>query len=353
LGSESNFVGQKALYLAADKKIPQNDVNAWLKLQPIYQRYAKRSYKIPTRRIMVYSRESMLEMDLGFIGVANRKYRQSWMYLLVINAFTKVMHVAPLANKKSDTVFEAFKKLVALYDHKFKIVRSDRGFEFVGVQWKNYFKTHSIKRVYSTRKRFGGSSIAERALLSFKMLLQKSMETTGDSNWLSHYKNVVAAYNGRQHSSIQMSPNDGALLHNNQAVFAALYGPKSRYTKNTKISKLPALERFDYVRISLEKIFFGKESVLGTHSKQKYRVESVDRKTRPYMYILKNLDGDLMPGKYYRAELLKTTSPDYIDRKIEKIIQDGPQKTLVKWQNFPEAYNSFVPTKDVHRLLLH
>ena len=68
---------------------------------------------------------------------------------------------------------------------------------------------------------------------------------------------------------------------------------------------------------------------------------------RGKMYITRkiaNLKGEETQGTFYEPELQKTSQETF---RIEKIIKREKKKSLVKWQGYSDAFNSWVDNKDI------
>ena len=70
--------------------------------------------------------------------------------------------------------------------------------------------------------------------------------------------------------------------------------------------------------------------------------------TNPITYKIKDLNGELIKGTFYRKELQKTDKEIY---RIEKVIRKTKDKALNKWKGYPGEFNSWVSLKDVTDLL--
>jgi hypothetical protein len=69
------------------------------------------------------------------------------------------------------------------------------------------------------------------------------------------------------------------------------------------------------------------------------------KKTRPVTYILKDEEGNIIKGGFYKEELLKTKYKDlYL---IEQVPKKKGDKLYVKWLDFPSSHNSWINVKDV------
>jgi len=64
--------------------------------------------------------------------------------------------------------------------------------------------------------------------------------------------------------------------------------------------------------------------------------------TNPVTYKIKDLNGELIKGTFYREELQET---DQEVHRIEKVLRKTKDKALVKWKVYPDQFNSWVSLK--------
>ena len=69
--------------------------------------------------------------------------------------------------------------------------------------------------------------------------------------------------------------------------------------------------------------------------------------TNPITYKIRDLNGDPNKGTFYLAELQKTDQNIY---RIEKVIRKTRDKALVKWEGYPDEFNSRVSLKELKNL---
>ena len=67
--------------------------------------------------------------------------------------------------------------------------------------------------------------------------------------------------------------------------------------------------------------------------------------TKPVTYILKDEQGNIIKGGFYKEELLKTKYKDMF--LVEKVIKKTGDKLYVKWLGFPSSQNSWISAKDL------
>ena len=71
------------------------------------------------------------------------------------------------------------------------------------------------------------------------------------------------------------------------------------------------------------------------------------KKTRPTIYKLRDLNGELIQGGFYEEELQKTKYSDtYL---VEKIIRKKGDQVFVKWLGFADKYNQWIDAVDVEK----
>ena len=66
--------------------------------------------------------------------------------------------------------------------------------------------------------------------------------------------------------------------------------------------------------------------------------------TNPITYKIRDLNGELIKGTFYREELQKTDQEIY---RIEKVIRKTKDKALVQGKGYPDEFNSWVSLKDL------
>jgi hypothetical protein len=70
--------------------------------------------------------------------------------------------------------------------------------------------------------------------------------------------------------------------------------------------------------------------------------------TKPYTYLLKDYQDEIIKGTFYEEELQKTKQKDvYL---VERILQKKKGKVLVKWFGFSDKHNSWESESSVRKL---
>ena len=107
----------------------------------------------------------------------------------------------------------------------------------------------------------------------------------------------------------------------------------------------------DLVRISKARKSFRK-GYLPSWSTELFKIISRFARNRP-VYEIEDLHGEMVKGKFYAEELVKTEMPD--EFLIEKIIRkkrerNGRNMYLVKWIGYDSSFNSWVEESQIRKL---
>ena len=118
------------------------------------------------------------------------------------------------------------------------------------------------------------------------------MFINGDGNWVNILNDALIAYNNNIHSTINVTPFDAS---NNP--------DKVKYSvKSTKAT--PKLKVGDYVRNADKRKIFSK-GYTSNWNRELFKVNEV-LNTQPPTYKIKDMNGEIIDGKYYEQELLKS-----------------------------------------------
>jgi hypothetical protein len=168
-------------------------------------------------------------------------------------------------------------------------------------------------------------------------------------------EDIVKSYNDSKHRSIGMAPS-AVSPANEKTVFKMLF-PKGTQRLPTKF----AFTIGDTVRLTKQKDPFAKGYQPG-YTDELFTVTEV-LKTLPTRYKINDVQGDQIEGSFYAQEMIKSNATPETLYKIEKIIRRrtvytkkrnskgrmvkvGKQQLFVKWQGYPDKFNSWVDEAD-------
>ena len=137
------------------------------------------------------------------------------------------------------------------------------------------------------------------------------MFINGNGNLVNLLNDAVVTYNNNIHSTINMTPVDAS---NNP--------DKVKYTFSFKSVKgkagyaQPKLKVGDYVRNVYKRNIFSK-GYTSNWNRELFKVNEV-LKTQPPTYKIEDINGEIIEGKYYEQELLKSEFDFESNNKVLK-----------------------------------
>ena len=125
------------------------------------------------------------------------------------------------------------------------------------------------------------------------------MFINGDGNWVNILNDAVVTYNNNIHSTINMTPVDAS---NNPDRVKYYISKTASQIKSTKAT--PKLKVGDYVKNVDKRNIFSK-GYTSNWNIELFKVNEI-LKTQPPTYKIEDIKGEIIEGKYYEQELLKS-----------------------------------------------
>ena len=225
------------------------------------------------------------------------KYSNNYKCILtVIDIFTKYAWAIPLKNKSGLSITNGFKTILSERRKPDKLW-VDRGSEFYNKLFKSLLKEYGTGKAASGIELYITYSdlkavFKERFNRTLLHIINKPMFINWDGNWVNILNDAVVLYNKNIHSTINMTPVD------------AFNNPdKVKYTFSFKNIK-PKLKVGDYFRNVDKRNIFSK-GYTSTWNTELFKVNEV-LKTHLPTYKIEDINGEIIEGKYYEKELLKS-----------------------------------------------
>ena len=175
----------------------------------------------------------------------------------------------------------------------------------------------------------GKSVVAERFIRTLKTKIYKYMTSVSKNVYTNKSDDIVGEYNNTYHRTIKMKPID--VKYNTDIDF-----------KKEVNDKDPKFKVGGHVRIFKYKIIFAKGYTPSWF--EKVFVVSKTKNTVPWIYVINDLNGEEIIGKFYAKELQKTNQQKF---RIEKVIKRKGNKLYVKWKGYDSSFNSWIDKKDL------
>jgi len=262
------------------------------------------------------------------------KFNRGFRYLLtLIDVFSKFGWMLPLKDKTGKSVADRFKEIFKKSKGKPEKLWTDKGREF----YSKHANELGVK-LYSTENE-EKSSVAERWNRTMKEKMFKYFTANNTDKYIDVLDDFVERYNNTRHSSIKMTPVEASKRENEVRVYRTLYPDLTRRPMRAKF------KIGDKVRIQKKKGLFEK-GFTPNWTEEVFTVSKIKR-TNPVTYEITDYNDEEIQRNIYKQELQKTSQEVY---RIEKIVNKGKTRSLVKWKGYPESFNSWVDNKDLIKL---
>ena len=318
--------------LSRKTKLKPEGVKKWLESQDVYTLHKPVRYKFPQRKVIVAGPNQQWQADLVDVSRLRRHNQANRFLLTCIDVFSKKAWVVPLKDKTGSSLLGAFQSI----DHPLpKTLQTDKGTEFTNKKFQHWLSKKGV-RFFTSENDDIKASIVERFNRSLKSKLWRYFTHHNTLTYVDILDSVVDVYNRTPHRSIGMAPND-VTAGNKARVWLRLYADPPLY-------KEPSLQVGDTVRISKARRAF-KKGYLPHWSEEIFNI--VERKgTHPPTFVLGDYSNEILKGTFYPQELQKVTKTDDVYR-VEKILKRTKNRIFVKWQGYPDKFNSWVNVKDL------
>ena len=152
------------------------------------------------------------------------------------------------------------------------------------------------------------------------------MNSTSKNVYVDKSDDIINKYNDTYHRTIKLKPidvKDNAYINIDKEVN----------------DKKPKFKAGDHVRISKYKNVFAK-GYTRNWSEEMFVMKEI-KNTVPWTYVINDLNGEQIIGKFYEKELQKANQKEF---RIEKAIKKKGNKLYVKLKGY---YNCWIDKKDL------
>jgi len=224
------------------------------------------------------------------------KWNKGYKYLLMyIEIFSKYGWIVPLKTKTGLEVSKAFQ--IIFKENKPEMLWVDKGKEYYN---KNvlYLLAKNDVKIYSTENE-EKSYFCERWNRIIKTKMYKQFTIGNNTVYIGILPKILSSYNSSKHRSIGMTPRQAREPKNYGKAYFNLYGDlESR-------ARVRDLEIGDRVRISKYKRKTFDKGYTPNWTEEVFIIDQIQW-TNPITYKIKDLNGELIKGTFYREELQKT-----------------------------------------------
>ena len=312
-------------------KVAATTAREWLMGEKSYTLHKQSKTKFRRRRTFAKGINELWQADLADLSLLSNE-NDSYRYLLTcIDVFSKYARVEPLKNKSGKTLTVAFAKMIEF--QQCKLLQTDKGTEFLNASFQNLLKDRNIKH-YTSENDDIKASVVERFNRTLKGSMWRYLTHTSNGRYIDVLPQLVSSYNNTYHSSIKMAPSE-VDAHNESIVRRRLFPIKNihikwRYTVGQTVRMRQTKRAF-------------KKGYEPSWTEEIFTIASL-YPSDPPTYILKDLSGEVIKGKFYEQEIqpVKTPVTFIIERVIKTRRRGNRTEYYVKWRNYPDKFNSWV-----------
>lgn len=312
--------------------ISKKTVKQWLTTQDTYTLHKPVKYKFRRRPVISFGIGELLQADLIDMSKFSKFNNGIKFLLTVIDVFSRYAYVFPLKNKSAKSVAEAFEELFKQTDTIIHI-QTDKGREFYNSKVQSLFKKMKIKH-YSSQSEYK-ASLVERLIKTIKNKLYRIFTYRNSYKYIDILQEVVKSYNNSVHRTTGYAPSE-VTSEIESELFQKLYG----FQPTTKLM----FKVGDQVRISKARKTF-QRGYLPNWTDEVFIVYKRYFSSPP-SYVLKDLKGTVVSGRFYEPELQKIDKKQSDYWRVEKILKKkgtgNKTEYFVKWKGFDDRFNSWV-----------
>ena len=269
--------------------------------------------------------------DIWSMDLVEMKPNNGYKFILsCIDLYTRYGWMVPMKDKSGRSTASAIQSIINKSGTKPEHIYCDQGKEFYNQEVYNLIGGQD--KLYSTYSK-NKASIVERFNRTIKTFMEKKLFINQNNEWYNNLDELVNKYNNAKHRSLKgLTPS--SLYNNNENI---VLNKPIEY----KLEEPSTFKVGDRVRISKVKTIFEK----GYTPKWTYELFTIYKiiNSNPIAYKLKEEDGNIIKGSFYKEELQKTNQPEgeYLAEKTTKI-SSGPNKgkVKVKWLGYDDKYDT-------------
>ena len=323
-----SFSGLENFYksLKTKEDVTKKDVTNTLLKSEAYTLHKPVKKQFTRNKIIVFGIDDTWQADLVDMQKFSKENKGFKYILTVIDVFSKYAWAEPLKSKQGEDICKAFQKIFNSKRIPQKL-HVDQGTEFYNARFKSLLKAKNV-RLYSTNSEVK-ACVVERFNRTLKERMWRMFTHFDNHVYYTNLAKLITSYNNTVHSSIKFKPVD-VRKSNQDEIFLNLYGYQKDDGPEDAVST--KFEVGDLVRISRYKGKFEKGYV-NNWSQEAYKISKVLLKNPP-VYLIVDLDGEEILGRFYAEELTKIEEKDFApdDKIIDQVVGSRRKKGVLEKQ---------------------
>lgn len=309
---------------------------------PSYTIHAPRRKVFPTAFYNIAAFYRLLEADLADVSKFSLQNDDTTFLLVCIESASRRLFVAPLRDKKSATVVEAFRQLLDQLPRPISVLRTDKGAEFVNRHFAKLLKQRGIRHTIALQNT--KAALVERAIKTLMARVHRYMTFANSGRFVDVLPQIVHAINTTKHSHTGVAP----LSFNPET---DLY----RVWEKTVLSKLGPLDRerkkkFKFAlqdRVRLTRAYDPLHKGYAGYHTPEYFTITGRHVGPPRSYDLTDVTGRVLEGRASEYELIRIDDEPDARYPIHKVHQrrkrrGHPPEELVSFRGWPTKHRVWI-----------
>lgn len=296
----------------------QKETKKWLETQPTYTLHKPVKRKFQTRRYLVSGIDHQWQADLVDMQ-AHKNKNNGYSYILtVIDIFSRYAFAEPIKSKRD--VKSAMQIIFKRDARKPMRLQTDQGTEFENKEMREFYKKNNIVQ-FSVKSPYK-AAIVERFHRSLRGRMFRYFTKNATNKWIDVLQLLVRGYNGSPHKTLN-NQTPISINHENEMEIWL------ERNKNITSKKDPVFNIGQLVRLAKVKKTFDR-GYTPNWTEELFKVHAIHRKHDPITYVISDLEGEIIEGKFYKEELQKVANVF----RIEKVLKKKGKKLYVKWLGY-------------------
>jgi len=315
-----------------EKEFP--NAKDWLTKQSAYTLHKPMRTRFPTRKYKTSGPNDLWQMDLMEM-IPYASINNGYKYILTcIDVFSRFARAIAVKSKDAANMETAVSKLLDDATTP-RHVQTDLGKEFYNKKVQSVLEKHNVKH-YSVNSQFK-AALVERFNRTLRERLNRYFTHKGNKKWIDVLSKIIHAYNKSSHRGLKgRRPID---IGNDMNIW------KEKQMDKKKLQRKKRHREGAVVRISRISNNPFRKNFDQNWSEEVFRIVTIDTTEKPEMYVIKDMDDEIIEGKFYYEELQEIADLPTIYR-IERVIRTrgtGKHKQyFVKWYGYGDNHNSWI-----------
>ena len=340
----ASFSSVKKLHDAAVRRLASvtlDDVKEWLSGQKVYTLHRPKRRYFSRLHVIATAVDDVWQADLVDVQEFKR-YNKGYAYILtMVDVLSKYAHAVPLKTKRGQEVAQAF---ASIFEHRSPThLQTDQGKEFMNADVESVLKGYGIY-YYTTKDADIKCSLVERLNRTLRGRMFRYFTHKGSYDYIDVLPKLVTSYNNTVHSATKLTPNDASKA-SSKDLFRTLYGYNSKRDMMLELSTVKLLPVGTTVRIKFQENLMDK-GYYPSWTDEVFTVAKAIKAERP-MYILKDHEGEIIEGRFYREEIQPIKDDTYRIEILRTRVRGGVKECLVHWIGYPNSQDSWIRESDI------